>query len=169
MPVSAPSRLTDLHLPDMPERPTLDLPEFTVPKTDFTMPKFEMPDIDVPKAFTAAATAVGLVKPARPRWPYALGAGLLLAAGAAIIALNWESIRARLSAGVAMAQEQIAQMRSERNDDEPVAFTAAETASQRPSETTGDTGADYPDGLGTKGANGTSTEDATASEAYVGV
>jgi len=159
MPVSAPSRLNDLHLPEMPDRPTLDLPEFT-------MPKFEMPDIDVPKTLTAAATAVGLVKPARPRWPYALGAGLLLAAGAAIIALNWDSIRARLSAGVSMAQEQIAQMRSERDTDEPVAFTAAETAPQRPSETTGDTGAEYPDGLG---ANGTSAEDPKASEAYVGV
>jgi len=159
MPVSAPSRLSDIRLPEMPERPSIDLPEFTVPS-------FEMPEIDVPKALNAAAVAVGLVKPARPRWPYALGAGLLLAAGA-VIALNWTPIRTRLNSLVAMVSEQVSLMRSERDADEPVAFTAAETAPQRPSETTGETGAAYPDGLGTNGAS--STEDPTTSEAYVGV
>ena len=158
MPVSAPSRLSDLRLPEMPERPTIDLPEFNVPS-------FEMPDIDVPKALNAAAVAVGLVKPARPRWPYALGAGLLLAAGA-VIALNWAPIRARLNAMVAMATEQVSRMQSAQDADDPVAFTAAETKPQRPSETTGETGADYPDGLGT---NGASIEDPTTSDAYVGV
>jgi hypothetical protein len=158
MPVSAPSRLSEIRLPEMPERPKIDLPEVS-------LPTFEMPDIDVPKALTAAATAVGLVKPQPRRWPYALGAGLLLA-GLAVVAVNWSKIRPRLESGAMMAYDRVTAMWSNQSADEPVAFTAAETAPQQPSETTGETGADYPDGLGT---NGGSIEDPTASEAYVGV
>lgn len=157
MNVSTPSRLQDLHLPEMPD-----------PRS-FEMPEFEMPEIDVPKAIstaaTTAATAVGLIRPARPRWPYALGAGLLLAA-AAVIAMNWTAVRARLEAAAAMAEARVAEMRGGAGTEDAVAFPAADTAPQRPSETTGDVGADYPDGLG---KNGASVADALESEAYVGV
>ncbi len=162
MNVSTPSRLQDLHLPDLQD---LHLPEMP-DRASFELPDFEMPDIDVPKALTSAAAAVGLIKPARPRWPYALGAGLLLAAGAVIV-MNWAAVRSRLEAAVAMAGERVAEMRrGGQTDDDAVAFPAADTAPQRASETTGEVGADYPDGLGT---NGSSVADALDSEAYVGV
>ncbi len=155
MNVSTPSLPQDLHLPEMPDRASFD------------MPGFKMPDIDVPKALTSAATsaatAVGLIKPARPRWPYALGAALLLAAGA-VIAMNWTAVRARLEAAVSMAGERAAGMRRDATVDDAVAFPAADTAPQRPSETTGEVGADYPGGLG---SNGASVADALDSEALV--
>ena len=162
MNVSTPSRLPDLHLPEMPDRASFEMPEFEMPDIDVSK-------IDVPKALsaaaTSAATAVGLIKPARPRWPYALGAGLLIAAGA-VIAMNWTAIRARLEAAATMAGERVAEMRRGGTTGDPVAFPAADTAPQQPSETTGKVGADYPDGLGT---NGSSVSDALDSEAYVGV
>lgn len=153
MNVSTPSRLQDLHLPEVPDRASFELPDF------------EMPDIHLPKALTSAAAAVGLIKPARPRWPYALGASLLLAAGA-VIAMNWTAVRTRLEAAVAMAGQRVAEMRRGAQTDDAVAFPAADTAPQRPSETTGAVGADYPDGLG---SNGSSVADALESEAYVSV
>ena len=162
MNVSTPSRLQDLHLPEMPDRPSIDLP-------DFEMPDIDMSKIDIPKAVTAAATsaatAVGLIRPARPRWPYALGAALLLAAGA-VIAMNWTAVRARLESAASMAGDRIAEMRRGARTGEPVAFPAADTAPQQPSETTGEVGAEYPDGLGN---NGASVADPLDSEAYVGV
>jgi hypothetical protein len=167
MNVSTPSRLQDLHLPDMPDRPSIDLP-------DFEMPDIDVSKIDIPKAVTAAATtaatAVGLIKPSRPRWPYALGAAVLLAAGA-VIAMNWTTVRARLQAAASMAGARIAEMRRSQETGEPVAFPAADTATQQPSETTGEVGAEYPDGLGKDGLgkNGSSVSDALDSEAYVGV
>src|SRR4249920_789898 len=118
MHVSTPSRLQDLHLPDMPDRASFERP-------DFDMPAFEMPDIDVPKALTSAATAVGLIRPARPRWPYALGAAMLLAAGA-VVAMNWTSVRSRIEAAMTMAGERMAEMRGKGIATEPVAFTAAD-------------------------------------------
>jgi hypothetical protein len=162
MNVSTPSRLQDLHLPEMPDRASFEMPEFEMPDIDVSK-------IDVPKALTSAATtaatAVGLLKPARPRWPYALGAGLLLAAGA-VIAMNWTAVRARLGSAASMAGERIAEMRRNGQTGDPVAFPASETAPQRPSETTGEVGADYPEGLG---KNGSSVVDPLDSEAYVGV
>ncbi len=167
MNVSTPSRLQDLHLPEMPDRPSIDLP-------DFEMPDIDVSKIDIPKAVTSAATtaatAVGLIRPARPRWPYALGAAVLLAAGA-VIAMNWTAIKARLEAAASMAGDRIAVMRRNGQTGDPVSFPAAETAPQQPSETTGEVGAEYPDGLGTDGLgkNGSSVADALESEAYVGV
>jgi hypothetical protein len=162
MNVSTPSRLQDLHMPEMPDRSSFELP-------DFDMPDIDVSKIDVPKALSSAATsaavAVGLMKPARPRWPYALGAALLLGAGA-VIAMNWTAIRTRLEAVASMAGERIAEMRQGGDAGDPVAFPAADTAPQQPSETTGKVGADYPDGLGN---NGSSVSDALDSEAYVGV
>ncbi len=157
MNVSTPSRLSDLHLPEMPERPTFELPEFEMPDIDVSK-------IDIPKALTSAATsaatAVGLIKPARPRWPLALGAGLLLAAGA-VIAMNWTAVRARLEAAVSMAGDWIAQVSTQGTDD-AVAFTAAPTAPIEASELTGEHGSDYPDGLGA--TNGATPDAVTESE-----
>ena len=34
MNVSTPSRLQDLHLPEMPDRPSIDLPDFEMPDID---------------------------------------------------------------------------------------------------------------------------------------
>ena len=153
MNVSTPSRLQDLHLPEMPDRASFELPDF------------EMPDIDVPKALTSVAAAVGLIRPVRPRWPYALGTGLLLAAGA-MIAMNWTAVRARVEAAVSIAGERVAEMRRGGQTDIPVAFPAADTAPQRASETTREVGSDYPDGLG---KNGASVADALDPAAYVSV
>jgi hypothetical protein len=126
--------LSDIRLPDLTslERPMLNLPEF-----------------DVPKTITAVATAVGLVKPARPRWPFVL-AGAVALGIASWVAVNRTMLRVRLDELASTARST---MRGDRRaSDEALAFPAAATAPiQDPGHTNG-TGADYPDGLGDREA-----------------
>jgi len=155
------ARRPDLHLPDF-ERPSIDLKDVKLPKIDLS--EMEMPKVDVGKAVLGAATAVGLAKPRRARWPYLVVGGVAVAlTGWAL--MNAEAIRTRLSRAATWANEQLGAMRSRDEFDEPVAFTAAPTApiahpadtSLSPSASTdygststdyGSATTDYPEGLG---------------------
>lgn len=129
--------LSGLHVPDLSdiERPTIDLPEIDLRK------------IDLPNAVHDVATAVGLERSGRPRWQFALGAAALLAAGAFVV-VNRRAVQMRIDAAMLAIERRFAQLRSARPADEPVAFPAASTAPIEPSDPTGETGSDYPDGLG---------------------
>ena len=71
------ARRSDLHLPEF-ERPNIDLKDLKLPKIDLS--DIDMPKVDVGKAVMGAATAVGLAKPRRARWPYLVVAGVAVAA-----------------------------------------------------------------------------------------
>ena len=160
------ARRPDLHLPEF-ERPNTDLKDMKLPKIDLS--DIDMPKVDVGKAVLGAATAVGLAKPRRARWPYLVVAGVAVAAAGWAL-MNAEAIRTRLSRAATWANDQLAAIRSEDEFDKPVAFTAAPTApiahpadtSLSPSATTDNPSStsDYPDGLGAteaKATNGRST------------
>lgn len=160
------ARRSDLHLPEF-ERPNIDLKDMKLPKIDLS--DIDMPKVDVGKAVLGAATAVGLAKPRRARWPYLVVAGVAVAVTGWAL-MNAEGIRTRLSRAATWANEQLGAMRSGDEFDEPVAFTAAPTApiahpadtSLSPSATTDypSAASDYPDGLGateSKATNGRST------------
>jgi hypothetical protein len=143
------SRLPEIHLPEF-ERPTFEMPgvdlsRIDLPKIDLS--RIDVPRVDVGKAIAGAATAVGLVKPRRSRWPFVLGAGLVVAA-AGLAVMNSAAIRERLSRAKAWIDAQVTAMAARRDD---VAFTAAETKPIEPSAAarTSDWPADdYPEGLG---------------------
>ena len=160
------ARRSDLRLPEF-ERPNIDLKDMKLPKIDLS--DIDMPKVDVGKAVLGAATAVGLAKPRRARWPYLVVAGVAVAVTGWAL-MNAEAIRTRLSRAATWANEQLGAMRSGDEFDEPVAFTAAPTApiahpadtSLSPSATTDYPSAtsDYPDGLGateSKATNGRTT------------
>ena len=160
------ARRPDLHLPEF-ERPSIDLKDMKLPKIDLS--DIDMPKVDVGKAVLGAATAVGLAKPRRARWPYLVVAGVAVAAAGWAL-MNAGAIRTRLSRAATWANEQVGAMRSGGEFEEPVAFTAAPTApmahpadtSLSPSATTDYPSpvSDYPDGLGAteaKATNGRST------------
>ena len=160
------ARRSDLHLPEF-ERPNIDLKDMKLPKIDLS--DIDMPKVDVGKAVLGAATAVGLARPRRARWPYLVVAGVAVAAAGWAL-MNAGAIRTRLSRAATWANEQLGAMRSGGEFEEPVAFTAAPTApmahpadtSLSPSATTDypSAGSDYPDGLGSteaKATNGRST------------
>ncbi len=160
------ARRSDLHLPEF-ERPNIDLKDMKLPKIDLS--DIDMPKVDVGKAVLGAATAVGLARPRRARWPYLVVAGVAVAAAGWAL-MNAGAIRTRLSRAATWANEQLGAMRSGGEFEEPVAFTAAPTApmahpadtSLSPSATTDypSAGSDYPDGLGAteaKATNGRST------------
>ena len=140
------SPVKDVRMPDF-ERPKLELPEFEMPKIDLS--NVEIPKVDVGKAIADAATAVGLTRPRRSRWPFVIGAGIVVAV-AGWTAMNSAAVRDRLSQAKSWISERVADMRSGEYE-EPVAFTAAET---KPIEDSIDTvvsdpmSPDYPDGFG---------------------
>jgi hypothetical protein len=147
------SRLPEIRLPEF-DRPTFELPDvdlsrLDLPKVDLS--RIDVSKVDVGKALTGAAAAVGLVKPRRSRWPFVLGAGVVVAA-AGLVALNQALVRERLGRAKAWIDEQVTAMRAAAAERDPVAFTAAETRPIEPaSETTvfDDRHAtDYPEGLG---------------------
>lgn len=135
------SRFADIRLPEF-ERPKFEMP-------DVNLSDIEMPKVDVGKALTGVATAVGLVKPRRSRWPFVLGAGVVVAA-AGLVIMNSAAVRERLGRARAWIGEQVAAMSAGRRDDS-VAFTAAETKPIEPAREVGDFGTpadDYPEGFG---------------------
>ena len=79
------ARRSDLHLPEF-ERPNIDLKDMKLPKIDLS--DIDMPKVDVGKAVLGAATAVGLAKPRRARWPY------LVVAGVAVAVTGWALMNA---------------------------------------------------------------------------
>jgi hypothetical protein len=143
--------LSGLPTPDLSalERPTFDLREIDLPK------------IDLPDAVLGVATAVGLKRSSPSRWPFALGAAALLVAGA-IVAVNRRAVKASLDSARIAIERQVAQLRWGLSTEAPVAFPAASTAPIQPSELTGTTGADYPDGLGN--GSGPAVEDPSSPE-----
>ena len=151
-------------------RPALDMPDVDLPRIDllkFDLSTFEVPKVDVGKAIAEAATAVGLVKPRRSRWPFVFGAGVLVAVAGWTV-MNSAAIRERLSRARAWISDQVGAMQAEDFDQDPVAFTAAETkAIEEPmhAPVSGSTTADYPEGLGAStesmATNGRSTAAST--------
>ena len=151
-------------MPDF-ERPKFEMPEFEMPKVDLS--NLEIPKVDVGKAIADAATAVGLTKPRRSRWPFVIGAGIIVAV-AGWTAMNSSTVRDRLSQAKSWITERVGDMRSGEFE-EPVAFTAAET---KPIEDSIDTivsdpmSPDYPDGFGASkeslATNGRSTAASTS-------
>ena len=146
------ARRPDLRLPEF-DMPNIDLRDVKLPKVDLS--EIEMPRIDVGKAVLGAATAAGIVRQRRARWPYLVAAGVAVAvAGWAV--MNMDAIRTRLSRASTWAGEQVRTMQSGGRDDydEPVAFTAAVPAPiAHPADISSSSSAttdhpDYPEGLG---------------------
>ena len=104
------SPVKDLRRPDF-ERPKLEMPEFEMPKIDLS--NVEIPKVDVGKAIADAATAVGLSKPRRSRWPFVIGAGIIVAV-AGWTAMNSSTVRDRLSQAKSWISERVADMRAGR-------------------------------------------------------
>ena len=156
--------LSDIRLPDL-ERPSMDLKDVKLPKVELPkveLPDIEMPKIDVGKAVKDAAVSVGLVKQPRSRWPWVVGAAAAIAVTGFIL-MNVSVVRERLTYAASKAGEWVSSMRGG-VPDQPVAFTAAETApitaettawGEESSMTT-----DYPEGFGAEDAP-TSDEMAT--------
>jgi hypothetical protein len=140
-------RLPEIRLPEF-ERPTFEMPSLDLSGID--LPHIDVPKIDVGKAIAGAATAVGLAKPRRSRWPFVLGAGVVVAV-AGLIVINSATIRERLNRAKTSINERVSEMRAGDEYLDPVAFTAANTKPIKPSRDSGvsDSPAeDYPDGLG---------------------
>jgi len=136
--------------------PTLRLPDIDLPKVD--LPKVDLPNLALPDAITNFE----LRPRRRPRWPFAVGALVAMGLAGWTIWSNHE-LRARLAGLVTSAREQIATMRSSRDDrspmvgEDPIAFPAAETRPIQDDPLTdvaiGDA-PDYPSGLGSNNGDG---------------
>jgi hypothetical protein len=157
------SRLPELHLPEISRNDIMrSLSEIRMPDVD--LPKVERPRFDLPdigKAVAGAAAAAGIVRRSRPRWPFAVG-GLILAGLATAAILSNETLRAKIAGGIEALRERVTAMRStdieelDVDQDEPVAFDAAKTASITETSpysegSTAEATADYPAGLGSNG------------------
>ena len=130
-----------------------EMPEFSMPKVDLSnleMPKVDLSKVDVGRAMSDAAIAVGLSQPRRSRWPFALGAIVVVtAAGLAI--MNASMIQERVAQARRWITDKMSEMRAQGLETDPVAFTAAETKPIEPStwDTVPEsTPAEYPEGLG---------------------
>jgi hypothetical protein len=154
-------RMTELHLPE------IDRAEITRSLSEMHMPEFDLPKIERPKLpdritkvdlGKAVAGVVAMTpfrpKRSRPRWPLAVG-GLIVAGVATSMILSNRAIRDRIARTLDALRARVRAMRTndmlEIDVDDPVAFTAAESAPIDPlpyadeatAEVTG-----YPDGLG---------------------
>ena len=145
-------RLPDIKLPDIDrlkaELSDIDLSKVELPKVDLS--DVEVPKVDVAKAIAGAATAVGLAKPRRSRWPFVVVGGIAVAAAGWAL-LNADAIRERIGRARHWIDDRMATTQTEDVLEEPVAFTEAATAPlDQPSidSVAGPMGADYPEGLG---------------------
>jgi hypothetical protein len=154
-------RLSELHLPEISRDDIVrSLSEIRMPEVDLgnlELPKFDRPSVDIGKALAGAAAAAHIGRSSRrSRWPLAVG-GLIIAGVATAAILGNQSLRARLGGAVEALRERLMAMRPaadgqlEMDSDDPIAFSAAETAPITPlshadGETTDVTG--YPEGLG---------------------
>ncbi|MFL5673972.1 MAG: hypothetical protein ACJ779_03110 [Chloroflexota bacterium] len=134
--------MPSLTAPKKIERPTIDL-------SDIELPKIDLPKVDVGEAVASAATAVGLMKKRRSRWPFILGLGICVAV-AGWAWMNFESLRTRASGVATKVSARVNTMRS--GTDDTYAFPAADP---KPIESTGSyesgsngSGSDYPEGFG---------------------
>ncbi len=164
------ARLSDLHLPEISREDIMKSLSDLMPDVDvrkMERPKFDLPDsvtkrdwpsVDIGKALAGAAAAAHIRQKRRSRAPLAIG-GLLIAGVATAVILSNQTVRAWISAAIDGVRERIAGMRSddyglEIDQDEVVAFDAADTMPIQPSPFTADSTADstdYPDGLGSNG------------------
>jgi hypothetical protein len=156
-------RRSELHLPEISRDDIVrSLSEIRMPDVDLgnlELPKFDLPSTAIGKALAGAAAAAHIGRRARrPRWPFAVG-GLILAGVATAAILGNETLRARLANGLEALRGRLMTMRAGADDqleldsDDPIAFSAAETAQITPlpyaDGVTGDvTG--YPEGLGSE-------------------
>ncbi len=153
------ARLSELHLPEIGRDDIarslseIHIPEFDLPRIERPKMPDRMAKVDLGKA-VAGVVAMTPFRPkrSRPRWPLAVG-GLIIAGVATTVILSNRAIRDRLASAYNALRTRLSSMRRddmlEIDVDDPVAFTAAETAPIDPlaDETTADvTG--YPDGLG---------------------
>jgi hypothetical protein len=100
-----------LKMPDV-ELPTIDLSEIDIPK------------VDVGKAIADAVTATGLGTRRRSRWPYVLGAGLVVVV-AGWAAMNSAAIRDRLGRAKSWIGDQVGAMPAQ--DDLPEQADVSDT------------------------------------------
>jgi hypothetical protein len=139
------------------KRPIIDLQDIKLPKVD--LPEIEIPKVDVGKAVLGVATAAGLVKRRRSRWPYLLGAGVVVAVAA--WAVTNAAIRERLTQAVTAIGERVQAMRGGGQDQEPMAFPAAQTAPiNEPANLSVPPASnpDYPEGFGAENQAATAAE-----------
>jgi len=149
--------LSKIELPKT-DLPKLELPKVELPKMDLS--RFEMPKVDVGKAVNDAAIAAGLVRPHRPRWQYALGAGIV-AAVAGWAYMNQAMIRERLDQAKTWIGDQVGAMREERPED-AIAFRTVPTApldSGLPFDGDDAAQTDYPEGFGAPSEMAVSSDD----------
>jgi hypothetical protein len=133
---------------DTSDMPKIDLSKLEMPKMDLT--KVDLSKVDVPKAFSDAAVAVGLAKRPRSRWPFALGAVLVVTA-AGIALMNTDAIAERIRQARRWIADRMDGMNTGLMQDEAVAFPAAETMPIEPpafDPTPASKPSDYPEGLG---------------------
>jgi len=116
------------------ERPTIELSDIELPKID--IPKIDIPKVDVADAVASAASAVGLMRKRRSRWPYVVGLGIAVAV-VGWAWMNYAMLRERASGVAARVGDRLGMIRS--GTDEEVAFPSARVA---PSTN------DYPEGFG---------------------
>ena len=123
-----PMKMRDVELPklDLSDLPKLDLSEIQIPK------------VDVGKAIADAATAAGLATRKRSRWPYILGAGLVVAL-VGLAAMNSAAVRDRYSRAKSWITDQVGAL--------PAVDDVQEQADVILPNVDVPAGADLPDGL----------------------
>ena len=139
----------DVELPklDLSDLPKLDLSEIQIPK------------VDVGKAIAGAATAAGLATRRRSRWPYVLGAGLVVVVAGAV-AMNSAAIRERLGRAKSWITDQVGAVPAADDAPEPADVIAPTTWFDQPVEAgvPGSTDADLPsEALATNGRTAAAT------------
>jgi hypothetical protein len=155
-------RMPELHLPEIDRADiSRSLSEMHMPDWDLSrIDRPKMPDrmakVDLGKA-VAGVVAMTPFRPkrSRPRWPFAVG-GLIVAGVATAAVLSNQALRDRIANAIEAVRARIAAMRQddllEIDVDDPVAFTAADTAPiEDPLPYADGTTADvtgYPDGFG---------------------
>ena len=130
----------------------LKMPEVELPRIELSdLPKFdlsEIPKVDVGKALADAAASAGLATRRRARWPYVLGAGIVVVATGWAV-MNWAAIRERLSATKSWIGDQLGAMPSLETDQDTLTPTLTSPTSpfDQTAKSTdfGEMGADYPD------------------------
>jgi len=136
-------------------RPEIHLPAIDIASFDpsnLHLPKIDGSTVtDLQTAVRDVATDVGLVERRRARWPFVVGAAVVVA-GAGLAVMNADAIRERLERARTWLMERMNSMGATERPTEPVAFTAAEPKpiEEPPYEMGSDLPADdYPTGLGT--------------------
>lgn len=166
-------RLPELHLPEMSRDDIaraiadagrdIDLARFDPRRIDLSKVEIDLSKVDLPRAVADAAEATGFVKVRRiGRLPMVVGAAVVIGlVGFAL--LTRDEVRSRLDALMARGRERFDAWRGGAGmdeDDDPIAFDAAETAGVQPSPYAGavahettpfDGPSDLPEDLGSNG------------------